>query len=438
MTLELNVTANEKFVGTLSFDPGASKFSFSYAPDWLVANEFLLSPRLIPEVCAGENSHFELSTFLGNLLPEGSALDDVAAAARLSKQNLFGLLRYLGRETAGALALQDPAAAATPQEPCRRHLTCEELSKRIHNRDQIPFSVWDGKVRLSIAGHQDKIAVLKDGADLFLVDGTLASTHILKPPPRNQNIERLVINEYFCMRLAQAVKLPVAEVELIRVPEPVLLIKRFDREWLGDDHVRRIHIIDGCQALGLPAGYKYERNLGSGQDVKHIRDGASLIKLFGLARHVHNKAAGLLAMLRWTLFQYLIGNSDAHGKNISFFVQGNALVQTKAYDLVCVEAHPEFEQEAAMAIGDTFAYDQVGAFDWAQFAAECGLKRILVAREMKSMAESVRKVCAVPADPVYLQDDLDYLDPIVALIRRRADAMIAAAKEVPKVAPDLL
>jgi len=436
---KLLVTANGEAVGELSFESTTGQFSFIYTAAWLKSGGFLLAPRLTPAACSEPSAAAELIAFLGNLLPEGQALDDIAAAAVLSKTNLYGLLRYLGRESAGALALIDPIASPTTTLALRRELTYRELSERINSREVLPFSIWDGKVRLSIAGLQDKIAVMKDGDQLFLVEGALASTYILKPPPRNPALAKLVVNEYFCMTLAQQVKLPVASVELIRVPEPVLLIRRFDREQPTADKVRRIHVVDGCQALGLPASYKYERNFGSGKDVQHIRDGASLSKLFSLMDYVHNKAAGKLALLRWCLFQYLIGNSDAHGKNISFFVRGGALVQAEAYDLVCVEAYPEFEQEAAMAIGDTFDYDAVGAFDWAQFAVNCTLSRLLVSREMKKMAEAVQAQCSLPVPSVaYQEDDLDYLATVVGLIRGRAEKMLVAAREVPKIDTDFL
>lgn len=99
---------------------------------------------------------------------------------------------------------------------------------------------------MSLAGYQDKIAVFRDEEGrLFLVEGELASTHILKPAPRNPVVKHLVLNEFFCMTLARQVKLDVANVELIRVPEPELLIERFDRRlsrnWTS---VKRIHVID--------------------------------------------------------------------------------------------------------------------------------------------------------------------------------------------------
>jgi len=94
------------------------------------------------------------------------------------------------------------------------------------------------------------------------------------------------------------------------VPEPVLVVKRFDRE-LGAGRVVRRHIIDGCQALGLSSALKYERPYGDTRDVRDLREGASLPMLFALLEYCARPAAERLALLRWTLFQVLIGNTRA-------------------------------------------------------------------------------------------------------------------------------
>lgn len=111
--------------------------------------------------------------------------------------------------------------------------------------------------RFSVAGVQEKLLVLirPDGAMGF-GEGELASTHLLKFGKDPEM--HLVLNEYLCMRLARAVGLPVADVALERFGEPVLAVRRFDRQWQGD-RVLRLHIIDGCQLLDLPPKFKYER-----------------------------------------------------------------------------------------------------------------------------------------------------------------------------------
>ena len=123
----------------------------------------------------------------------------------------------------------------------------------------MPFPVWDGKVRLSIAGYQDKLQVLVEGEQLSLADGSLASTHILKPDSRNPVTPYMVANEHFCMTLAARMELSIAPVAIRRIPEPILLIERFDRQVRIDradgntvTAVLRRHVVDGCQALDFP------------------------------------------------------------------------------------------------------------------------------------------------------------------------------------------
>jgi serine/threonine-protein kinase HipA len=119
--------------------------------------------------------------------------------------------------------------------------------------------------------------------------------------------------------------------------------------------VLRRHVIDGCQALDFPVTFKYERNFGNTPDVRNIREGVSFEKLFSLTPHLDNPAAARTYMVRWALLQLLIGNSDAHGKNFSYFVGEAGIQPTPMYDLVSVNVYGEaVEQEMAMAYGDEF------------------------------------------------------------------------------------
>jgi serine/threonine-protein kinase HipA len=142
------------------------------------------------------------------------------------------------------------------------------------------------------------LAVYLDGDRMLLVEGELASTHILKPQPMTQRLPMLVANEHFGMSLAARLGLAAAPVSILRVPDPVLMVERFDRVRVPHG-VRKVHIIDGCQALNLPVSYKYEPNFGSGPDVRDIREGISFA-----------------------------------GKNVSFFCRPEGLALAPFYDLM--------------------------------------------------------------------------------------------------------
>ena len=289
-----------------------------------------------------------------------------------------------------------------PSPTLRRALLPEELSTRIRARPYQAFSVWDGKVRLSIAGFQDKIAVFKEGDDWFFVEGSeLASTVILKPEPSNPALAGIASNEFFCMTLARAIGLPVAEVALHHVPERVLEVLRFDRRKQAQrsqtpPHIQRLHMFDGCQALGISAMNKYERPYGDTEHVRHIRDGASLPRLFDLLEASKSPAAQRLQLLRWVLFQVLIGNTDAHAKNLSFFCDAQGFYLTPAYDLVCTLAcgNAGIADAFAMAVGDAFYAHEFSCFEWAYFAFVCHLRPALVAQEMKKMIAKIKAALA--------------------------------------------
>ena len=444
--MRLEVKANGECIGWLALDSGSGLFAFEYAPGWLAKDiRFPLSPALPLDDGAinAEQHSAAVRQFFQNLLPEGQALEDAAQANKVSKSNLMGLLIALGQETAGALSLSlvDPPSPSH-REATKRLLSRDELSARIRSRPQQAFTVWDGKVRLSIAGHQDKIAVLEENRHWYLVDGEcLASTHILKPEPLRARLQGMTSNELACMRLALAVGLPTADIRLEWLPEPVVVIRRFDR-MLKPDGVQRLHCIDGCQALGLGVSMKYERPYGDGRDVQHLRDGVSLPKLFALLDYAGAKpAADRLALLRWAIFQVLIGNTDAHGKNLSFFMDAGGLSLAPAYDLVCclLYAGDRISDTLAMAIGDNFNPTTLTAYDWALMAQECRLNPKLVSRELKQLAD---KICTVWPG---LQDELlelgsepSVLEGIKGIFLQQCGNTLKIAAAIPKVSRDLL
>jgi len=443
---QLVVTAHGQHVGDIFVDGRQDQYTFKYAADWLSREgTFALSPHIPLSAHALQSG--AVKRFLQNLLPEGSALDVVSVNHQVSKYNIFGLIALLGKEPVGALTFTRPATEqVSDSQPMRRHITYDELSERIRNRQFEPFPVWDGKVRLSVAGYQDKLQVLVEGDQLSLADGTLSSTHILKPESQSPLTPHMVANEHFCMTLASQIGLPIAPVEIWRIPEPVLLIQRFDRDVTMQPGsagkvatVSRRHVIDGCQALDLPVSYKYERNLGNGRDVRDIREGVSFEALFKNSAF-DSPVSDRLTLLRWALFQLLIGNSDAHGKNISFYVRGDRLALAPFYDLVAVHIYgSQIEQELAMAYGDAFLLEEIGAFDLADFAMRTSTSPSLVANELTSLA---RKAVALAPEiailPCYQGKEKAFVHQIAQFVMTQAERLMRIAPLITEVDPDLL
>ncbi len=451
MVHELHVWAGDHRLARVEHDARDDRWTLVYDPAWLVDPQaFPLSPALPLATGSSPGASASLKRFIEHLLPEGRALDVAVAFNGLTATNVFGLIRALGVETAGALRFTADAQAATfTVGPELREVTLPELDRRIAERAQMPLTVWDGRVRMSVAGLQDKLLVyldrpLQEGGRLFLADGGgWASTHILKPDPGQQRTPHLAVNEHFCMSLARRMGLPAAEVALCRAPWPVLMVRRFDREVQAAKdgvRVRRLHIVDVCQACDLPVSFKYERNLGSGRDVQHIRDGVGFERLFRCAELAGNKAAARLAMLRWALFQFLIGNSDAHGKNFSFFVRPGGLLEPAPwYDLVSVLQYEGFDRELAMAYGDVFVHDEVSAFALADFATRCGIDRKLMRREGQRLAKLAASAAAQQAQAVdYVDEERAFALQLAAFVARQAERLARLVQDAAAIKAEYL
>lgn len=451
MSHELQVWTGERKMALIEHDAKDDRWSLAYDPGWLAdPTSFPLSPALPLAPPAHGHMSPSLKRFIEHLLPEGRALDVAVTYQGLTKTNVFGLIRALGSETAGALRFTADASVAAPIEnPPPREIPIQELDQRIAQREDVPLSIWDGRVRMSVAGLQDKLLVyldrpLLEGGRMFLVDGqTLASTHILKPDPNSARTPHLAVNEHFCMSLARLMGLPAAEVQLLRTPRPVLVVKRFDRDRHvnnGQVHVHRRHIIDACQACDLPVSFKYERNFGSAPEVRNIREGVSFERLFECTALAGNKASARLAMLRWALFQFLIGNSDAHGKNFSFYVQpGGLLEPAEWYDLVSVLQYDGFDMALAMAFGDVFVHAEVSAFALADFATRCGIDRHVMRREGQRLAKLALSMAAQQAKAdTYHDEERPFVDQLAAFVTQQAERLAKLVGEAATIKPDYL
>ncbi|WP_109484159.1 HipA domain-containing protein [Paraburkholderia sp. C35] len=447
----LYVATQEGAVGRLDFDAQQNLYRFTYDADWPARREaFPLSPHI--PLSGDASPAGAVHRFIANLLPEGRALDVASVVYQVSKDNTYGLIRMLGKEPVGALSFlaadENGRPVPSDEQPlARRGISPDELSQRIRERDAIPFPVWDGKVRLSVAGYQDKLQVLVEGERISLADGPLSSTHILKPESRSAVTPCMVANEHFCMTLASRIGLPTAPVSIRRMPDPILLIGRFDRIVEVDPSdgetvlsVRRRHVIDGCQALDLPVTFKYERNFGNTPDVRNIREGVSFERLFSLEPYLDSPAGARTFMIRWALYQLLIGNSDAHGKNLSFFLQDGGLRPAPLYDLVSVNAYGEHvEQDMAMGYGDAFRLDDVTPFALADFAQRTGTAPRYLVREITRMAQAAQALAPeLASSEVYVGDERVLVRAIADFIGVQAGRLLRFAPMIAQVDRKLL
>jgi serine/threonine-protein kinase HipA len=383
----ISIFSQSEKVGTLEFiEPG--KCTFSYDDFW-VKNRFPISPCIPFDA---EPSPLTVINFLRNLFPEGDAFDLLLTSQNLSKKNLYAILITIGMDTAGILSFSD--IEYQEEETILREVKEQELIQKLSSNDIQELVTWDGKYRLSVAGVQNKLNVFIDTDGRFmLANGKYSSTHILKFA--SKRYESIVINELFCMRLAREVKLNVANVSYRKFGQhDALIVERFDRKITPED-VKKRHIIDACQALDLPPEYKYEHNFGSGEHVRHIRDGVSFNKLFEFAKTCSVPAMVIQSLVDWMIFNLIIGNSDAHGKNASFFVGSSGITITPFYDLVSVtyeaSKNKKIDTALAMAIGDNFDITSITAYDLLSLAYEAGISFSFLKKRAANLSTLIMK-----------------------------------------------
>ncbi|MDH4458680.1 MAG: type II toxin-antitoxin system HipA family toxin [Nevskia sp.] len=303
----------------------------------------------------------EVEAFFGNLLPEGDIRTAVARRLQISERNDYALLDALGGDCAGALVLMPPGMPPPEVAPGGRVLNQPELASLVDALPTHPLLAGENGMRLSLAGAQPKLALCKAGDDWLQPAPGAISTHILKPAIRD--LPGSIENEAFCMQLAAHCGLGVPESWTEYQPR-LYVVARYDRERLpATGRIRRLHQEDFCQALGIPASRKYE-----------AEGGPSLADCFGLIRRISSDPAGdLLRLTDWVIFNFFIGNHDAHAKNLSLLYRRGEVRLAPFYDLLSTAAYPSLSDRFAMRIGGAESVRYMAMRHWRTFTADCGL-----------------------------------------------------------------
>ncbi len=380
---KLNIYFSNELVGFVSYDINNDDFIFEYEELW-IKKGFELTPHIKFNNDITSNT---IKRFIENLLPEGTGREILSINYHISKNNIFGLIQAIGNETTGALTFNN---SSNPIPTSFRKINKSELAQRIRDRKSRPISIWDEKPRLSIAGVQDKLPISIIDGEFGFGEGDLASTHILKFEKDDENI---VLNEYISLKLASSAVLSVADAKIINVEDQeVLLVKRFDREIISSENVKRIHIIDACQALDLSVIQKYERTFGSADSVKDYREGTSYQKIFSLVDLCDLPIVAKKNLITWICVNLCLGNSDAHGKNLSFMIDTNKMSLSPFYDIVNIAIYKDkYDNGMAMAIDDAFNYDELGSYDFIEFCKELNINLKAFVKEFKRVSKAVNR-----------------------------------------------
>lgn len=405
----LDVYLHANLVGHLVQDDHGQML-FEYAPNWLAKSGSTPLSQSLP-LRKERFTRNECRGFFAGILPEGDKREIIARNLGISPRNDFAMLDQIGGECAGAVTFIPSGQPLPERSDTYRTLSPNELAAMLKELPKRPLLAGEKGIRLSLAGAQDKLAVRIEGDEIKLPLDGAPSTHILKP-----NIERfagVVFNEAFAMRLAAAVNLPVAKVET-RTVEGIeyLLVERYDRTHLESGALDRLHQEDFCQAQNIVPETKYQKE-----------GGPSFKRCFELLREASSAPViDLARLLDAVIFNYLVGNNDAHGKNFSllYHAVGTANQETRfapLYDIVSTTYYPELSEDMAMKIGDEYSSDRVTPRDFEKFAEEAGLAKPLVRQRVPELAEAV--LAAI--DGAEKQISHPIAKDVAALIRKRSE-----------------
>jgi serine/threonine-protein kinase HipA len=408
MAHELAVWLFADRVGTLALIDG--RLNFCYASGWLSRPyAAALSASLPLQAEPFDDRHTR--PFFAGLLPEGQMRRLIAQQLQVSGQNDFALLDHIGGECAGAVTFLEPGQAL-PVPTCNddvQWLSEQELVAILDELPHHPMLAGKDGLRLSLAGAQDKLPVVFDGARIGLPFNGTPSSHILKPAIHA--VEDSVINEGFCMALAESMQLKPAKSKVHHVLDrSFLLVERYDRLVDAQGQRQRLHQEDFCQALGVVPEMKYQNE-----------GGPDLAQCFELVRRATRpNAPHILRLLDYLIFNALIGNHDAHAKNFSLLYSGNAPVLAPLYDTLSTAVYPTLTPKMAMKIGSKYQFSEVQARHWEEFAESVGFTKAQAKRRILELAKSLPAIARkLKLDPGHSFSGNTVVEQIIALIEQR-------------------
>ncbi len=374
--LKLDVYLNQMLTGQLSIDADGDMV-FIYTHKYLEDKKNQPLSQSLPFQKQPYNAK-QCRPFFSGILPEAHLRASIARHLGISEKNDFALLSAIGGECAGAVSLLPTSSAQTDLKPDYRIIDDNTVSNLLKTMIQKPMFAGEDGVRLSLAGAQDKLAVaIIDGHIAIPMSGA-PSTHILKPV--NRDFPDLIKNEFFCLNLARKIGLNAVDASMHETDgTPYLLVKRYDRIETKNG-TQRLHQEDFCQAMGIIPEMKYQRE-----------GGPAISDCFQLTRQVSSiPVIDIKLLLQGILFNLIIGNNDAHGKNFSFLYQKQQSRLAPFYDMISTVYYPNLATKMAMKIGSKYDFDSLFPRHIGQMAEEAKLSKTLVLKEAISMINNIQ------------------------------------------------
>jgi serine/threonine-protein kinase HipA len=357
-------------------EEGPHRLTFRYTEQALDEPEkYVLSVRL--PVRAESYDHDATIVFFENLLPEGEGRDLIAQAKQFSPADVTGLLGMIGGECAGAVSLW-PAGVAPPREPGYQPLSPAELAALFDQEYGDHVMEMQVAERLSMSGAQQKMVFRRRGDRFELpLHGSPSNAIIKRAKPVYPG---LVLNELACMWLLRACGFEAAESRAVGRERLLFESVRYDRVEDAEGGLRRLHQEDFCQATGHRSAQKYQARGGPTYEVigRVIR------------RHAVDPLRDLDTLARWALFNVVVGNNDAHAKNLSLLYAGPRVRLAPIYDVVSTHVYPHIDRRFSIEIGGQKTAEGLHRTALDKFARSLGMRAPAIARLGAPLIEQVR------------------------------------------------
>ncbi|UWR47868.1 type II toxin-antitoxin system HipA family toxin [Phaeobacter inhibens] len=329
----LNVFLNSRLVGQLVREPSGG-VSFAYAHDWLEWEHRMPVSLSLP-LQENRYSGAPVMAVFDNLLPDSDLIRRrVAERVGAEGVDAFSLLSQIGRDCIGALQFLPDGQEPQPMSELTGEPVDEaQIGAILGDLDLAPLGIRrENDFRISVAGAQEKTALLRKDGQWIEPTGTTPTTHIIKPQigrlPNGMDLSDSVENEYLCLKLMEAFGLRATNVEMAQFGDKkALVVERFDRRWTSDGRLIRLPQEDCCQALSVVPTQKYQNEGGPG-----ISDIMDLL----LGSDDPNKDR--YDFFKTNVLFWLLGATDGHGKNFSVsLLPGGRFRMTPLYDVLTVQ-----------------------------------------------------------------------------------------------------
>ena len=380
--MKLNVFFGNKKAGSLESTDNRGVI-FVYDKNYLKDKNSVPLSASLP-LQKEEFSQKKCIPFFSGLLPEEDSRKKIADYLHVSETSTMKLLEALGGECAGLISIlrEDEDDSFSKETSFKldsenyEPLDGNRLSEFIEKMNTRPLIKADDKLRLSLAGAQEKLALVKINGEWYLPLNGAPSTHILKPA-RKGSLSSLAQNEYICMKLAKSFGLPVPDVDLLKIAETdIFVVERYDRVKEADS-IQRLHQEDFCQALGIMSTSKYQNDGGPG-----IADiFKTILKVCTVPALESQK------FLKYVLFNYVMGNCDSHGKNYSLLYKNNRVELSPLYDVVSTIIYSGLTEKLSMKIGKHYEIQKVTQEDFSLLAESLNIKYSVLSKIFDDFAK---------------------------------------------------